>query len=148
MYQIEEHLIPLPGVVSNSLPIESSSEDDSCVEITSIVDENENELIQFASYLQINSDSDEDSEEDYPSTQPTALVNYSSSSDEENSLQLSHPYTSSNNSIVNITSSSTSAITNKRKRRQWTVNEKLYAIACFEKNNSKQQTAKQVGCDM
>ena len=34
----------------------------------------------------------------------------------------------------------------KRKRRQWTVNEKLNAIAFFEKNNNKRQTANDVGC--
>ncbi|CAF4521138.1 unnamed protein product, partial [Rotaria sp. Silwood2] len=129
---------------------ESSSDNDSCIEITSVVDENENKLIEWTSYLQLNSDSDEDSDENYSSTQPAPLVNYSSSessSDDENLLQSSHPSASSNNnSIVDITSSSTSTIINKRKRRQWTVNEKLNAIACFEKNNSKNQTARDVGC--
>lgn len=43
-------------------------------------------------------------------------------------------------------SSSTSIIVKKRKRRQWTVNEKLNANTCFEKNNSKRQTAEDIGC--
>ena len=77
MYQIEEHLAPLPGVVTNSLLDESSSDDDSCAEITSAIDENE--LIKWNTYLQLNSDSDDDSDENYPSTQPAPLVNYSSS---------------------------------------------------------------------
>jgi len=151
MYQIEEHLVPLPGVVTNSLLDESSSDDDSCVEITSVVDENENELIKWTNYLQLNSDSDEDSDENYRSTQPAPLVNYSSSessSDNENLLQSSHRSASCNkNSNADITSSSTSTIIKKRKRCQWTLNEKLNAIACFEKNNNKNQTAKDVGCD-
>ncbi|CAF4078456.1 unnamed protein product [Rotaria sordida] len=150
MYQIEEHLAPLPGVSTNSFLDKSSSDNDSCVEITSVVDENENELIEWTRYLQLNPNSDEDSDENYSSTQPAPLVNYSSSessSDGENLLKSSHPSASSNNnSVVDITSSSTSTIINKRKRRQWTVNEKLNAIACFEKNNSKSQTARDVGC--
>ncbi|CAF3810711.1 unnamed protein product [Rotaria sp. Silwood1] len=118
MYRIEEHLAPLPGVVTNSLLDESSSDDDSCVEITSVVDENENELIKWTTYLQLNSNSDDDSDENYSSTQPAPLVNYSSSessSDNENLLQSSHQSTSSNNnSNVDITSSSTSTIMKKR----------------------------------
>ena len=47
MYQIEEHLAPLPSVVTNSFPGESSSDDDSCVEITSVIDQNENELSTY-----------------------------------------------------------------------------------------------------
>ncbi|CAF4958033.1 unnamed protein product [Rotaria sp. Silwood1] len=122
MYRIEEHLAPLPGVVTNSLLDESSSDDDSCVEITSVVDENENELIKWTTYLQLNSNSDDDSDENYSSTQPAPLVNYSSSessSDNENLLQSSHQSTSSNNnSNVDITSSSTSTIMKKRKKRK------------------------------
>ncbi|CAM2699839.1 unnamed protein product [Rotaria socialis] len=86
MYQIEEHLAPLPGVITNSLLDESSSDNDSSVEVMSIVDENEYELIKWTNYLQLNSDSDDDSDDNYSSTQPALLVNYSSSessSDEE-----------------------------------------------------------------
>ncbi|CAF4920223.1 unnamed protein product, partial [Rotaria magnacalcarata] len=56
MYQIEEHLAPLPGVITNSLLDESSSDNDSSVEVMSIVDENEYELIKWTNYLQLNSD--------------------------------------------------------------------------------------------
>jgi hypothetical protein len=150
MYQIEEHLAPLPGVVTNSLLDESSSDNDSCVEITSVVDENEHELIKWTNYLKLNSDSNEDSDEIDSSTQPALLVNYSSSessSDDANLLQSSHRSPSSNNnSIVDNTSSSTSTIIKKRKRRQWTLNEKLNAIAYFEKNNNKHKTATELEC--
>ncbi|CAF1689537.1 unnamed protein product [Adineta ricciae] len=88
MYQIEEHLAPLPAIVTNSFLNESISDDDSCVEITSLVDEND--LIKWTTYLQLNSVSDEDSDENCSSTQPASLVNYSlseSSSDDENLVQ-------------------------------------------------------------
>ncbi|CAF1530970.1 unnamed protein product [Adineta steineri] len=150
MYQIEEHLAPLPGVITNSLLDESSSDNDSSVEVTSIVDENEYELIKWTNYLQFNSDLDDDSDDNYSSTQSASLVNYSSSessSDDENLLQSSHQAASSNNnSTVDTTSSSTSTTIKKRKRRQWTVNEKLNAIVYFEKNNNKSQTASDIGC--
>lgn len=151
MYEIEEYYPPLPGDVMHSFSDESNSDDDSCVEVTSVVDENENELIEWTNYLRIDPDSDEDGDEDDPSTQTKSLVNYpssESSSDNENSSQLSHQCASSNNdNITDISSSSTSNIIRKRKRRQWTVTEKLYAIARFEKNNSKHKTAKEIGCD-
>ncbi len=73
MYEIEEHLAPLPGVGINSLSDESDSDDNSCVEITSTIDENENELIKWTNYLHLNSD-DEDNDEDTPSTQSASLV--------------------------------------------------------------------------
>jgi hypothetical protein len=91
MYEIEEHLAPLPGVGMNSLSNESDSDDDSCVEITSTIDENEKKLIKWTNYLQLNSD-DDDSDEDTPSTQSALLVDYSSSdpsSDDENFSQSS-----------------------------------------------------------
>ena len=78
MYQIEEHLAPLPGVITNSLLDESSSDNDSSVEVMSIVDENEYELIKWTNYLQLNSDSDEDD----PLNQSATLVAYSSSEPE------------------------------------------------------------------
>jgi hypothetical protein len=34
----------------------------------------------------------------------------------------------------------------KRKRRQWSVKEKLYAIQLFEKNQSKHKTSNITGC--
>jgi hypothetical protein len=142
MYEVEEHLAPLPNVGKNSLSDGSDSDDDSGVEITSTIDENENELIKWTNYLQLNSDDDEDTDEDVPSTQFTPLVDYSlaePSSDDDNLLQSSHQPTSSNNNTLDSRSTSSSTIAKKRKRRQWTVAEKLHAIACFEKSNIKRQ---------
>jgi hypothetical protein len=148
--EIEEHLAPLLGVGTSSFFDESNSDDDSCVEITSIIDENENELIKWTNYLQLNSDSDENSDEDHLTTESVTLVGYSSSepsSDDENFSQSSHqPASSNNHNSIDVTSASSSTIVKKRKRRQWTVVEKLHAVSCFENNNNKQLTAKKMGC--
>ncbi|CAF2235543.1 unnamed protein product [Rotaria magnacalcarata] len=77
--EIEEHFAPISGADINSISDESDFADDSCDEITSNVDENENELIKWTNYLQLNSDSDEDNDQDYPLTQSATLVQYSSS---------------------------------------------------------------------
>ena len=53
MYQIEEHVVLLRGVVTKSFSDESSSDGDSYVEITSGFDENENKLFEWTSYLQL-----------------------------------------------------------------------------------------------
>ena len=107
-------------VVRRSLSDKSNLEDDSCVKITSAIDENENELIKWTNYLQLDSNSDENSDENYPSTRLISLGRYSSSkpsSDDENSSQLSYRCASSNNAnITYMSSSSTSDAIEKRKR--------------------------------
>ncbi|CAF5167542.1 unnamed protein product, partial [Rotaria magnacalcarata] len=47
MYEVEEHLAPIPGVDINSISEESDFADDSCVEITSNVDEEDDEETQI-----------------------------------------------------------------------------------------------------
>ncbi|CAF1019342.1 unnamed protein product [Adineta ricciae] len=86
---MDDYLAPIPHLNTESFSEESSSDDDSCVEITSNIDENEKELIKWSNYLQIDSNDDDDSDENYSSDQPTQLVNYStsgSSYDEENAV--------------------------------------------------------------
>ncbi|CAF1022433.1 unnamed protein product [Rotaria magnacalcarata] len=98
--EIEEHLAPISGVGINSISDESDFADDLSVEITSNVDENENELIKWTNYLQLNSDSDEDNDQDYPSIQSATLLQCSSleaSSDNENISQSSPQLESTNN---------------------------------------------------
>jgi hypothetical protein len=65
---MEDHLAPLPDLNAQSFPQESSSNDDSCVEVTFNVDKNVNELIEWASHLRIRSDSDQDNDENFSST--------------------------------------------------------------------------------
>jgi hypothetical protein len=145
MYQ-EEHLAPLPVADTQADSNNSDSDEDSNVEVTSNVDENESELVKWTTYLQING---EDSDEDDTSVQPSTLVSYSSSdlsSDNENLVLSSHPPSSNTHSNIVLSSTSPSTNVNKRKRHQWTVSEKLNAVTRFEKNNSKRQTAKETGC--
>lgn len=148
MYQIEdaeEHLAPLPRLPNHLSEDESDLDEDSCVEITSNVDETEIELMKWTDYLQINSSGDDDNSDDNDndddgSSLSTNLVPYSSSesSDNESTTRSSQgPGASINHSPIT---------TGKRKRRQWSVAEKLHAIAHFEKTNSKHQTAKYIGC--
>ncbi|CAF4165065.1 unnamed protein product [Rotaria magnacalcarata] len=116
--EIEEHLAPISGVDINSISDESDFAADSCVEVTSTVDENENELIKWTNYLQLNSDSDEDNDQDYPSTQSALLLQCSSSetsSDNENISQSSHQLGSTNNqNHIDIMPTSSSTIAKNR----------------------------------
>ena len=149
MAGFDEHLAPIIGVDKDSITDESDL-DDSCVEIASVVDENESELIKWTTYLQLNSSSDDDSGTGLTSTQSASLVQYSSSeesSDNECASQLPNEpasQASHNNSKVTIASPST--IVKKRKRQQWTVSDKLRAVDYFETTNNKHQTAKYMGC--
>ena len=60
-YDDVEHLAPLPrfGIVEE----DSNSSDDSEVEVTSLFDPDEHELIQLSTYLHVHSD-DDDTDED------------------------------------------------------------------------------------
>ncbi|CAF1347067.1 unnamed protein product, partial [Rotaria sordida] len=77
--EIEEHFAPISGVDTGSISEKSDFDDDSCIEIISNIDENENESVKLANYLQLNSDSDEDIDQDYSSTPSATLVDYLSS---------------------------------------------------------------------
>ena len=149
MAGFDEHLAPILGVNNDAMTDESDL-DDSCVEITSLVDENESELIEWTTYLQLNSTSDDDSGERFTSTRSASLVQYSpseDSSDNECASELpdeSASHTTHSSSKVTLASPST--IVKKRKRQQWTVSDKLRAVDYFETTNNKYQTAKYMGC--
>ena len=140
MAGFDEHLAPILGVNNDAMTDESDL-DDSCIEITSVVDENESELIEWTTYLQLNSSSDDDSGERWTSTQSASLVQYSPSEDSSDNECASHTTSSSK-----VTLASPSTIVKKRKRQQWTVSDKLRAIDYFETTNNKHQTAKYMGC--
>ena len=151
MYQVEEteeHLAALPCLTNHLNEDKSDLDEDSCIEITSNVDEMETELIKWTDYLQINSRNDDDDDNDDEVPIPSVnLVPYSSSeesSDNENTTRLIQGTKNSIDSTASINHSPIA--TQKRKRRQWSVAEKLHAIAYFEKTNSKHQTAKYMGC--
>ncbi|CAF1342265.1 unnamed protein product [Rotaria sordida] len=148
--EIEEHFAPISGVDTGSISEKSDFDDDSCIEIISNIDENENESVKLANYLQLNSDSDEDIDQDYSSTPSATLVDYLSSevSSDNGNISQSFDQLATSNKQCNIDPmfTSLSTIVKKRKRRQWTVAEKLHAVTCFEQNNNKHKTAQQIGC--
>ena len=141
MAGFDEHLAPIIGVNDDVISDEFDL-DDSCVEISSVVDENESELIEWTTYLQLNSSSDNDSGERFTSARSASLVQYSPSEDSSDNESASHTTQSSSK----VTLASPSTIVKKRKRQQWTVSDKLRAVDYFETTNNKHQTAKYMGC--
>jgi hypothetical protein len=137
----EQHLAPLCSDEDSSFDNYNSSDDDSSVEITSTIDECENELVRLSTYLQLESEDDNDDDQTFEWPAPPPSLLFSSSSDDE--LNDSQPIVLSTTSNANVDIQEKSM---KRKRRQWTVKEKLDAIALFDKNQSKRETAKKEGC--
>ena len=90
MEEIEEHLIPLRRVCANSPSDGSSSDDDSCVEVCSTIDESEMELIKLTKYLQMESAHDCESDRELPPVPPAILFDYSSSEVSSDAEGISH----------------------------------------------------------
>jgi hypothetical protein len=131
----EKHILSL-GVVDedSSFNDYNSSDDDSSVEITSTVDEYESELVRLSTYLQLESDDDggDDVDQDFEWPEPPPSLLSSSSSDVDE-LSDSHQVVLSTTSVNGVDIQEKSM---KRKRRQWTVKEKLAAVALFDKKQS------------
>ncbi|CAF2085496.1 unnamed protein product [Rotaria magnacalcarata] len=138
----EEHLVRFYADEDSSFDDHNSSDDNSSVEATSSIDECENELVRLSTYLQLESDyeNDDDQAIEWPEP-PPSLISPDSSDIEElcDSQQVISSATSFHND--NIQKKCT-----KRKRRQWTIKENLIAVALFDKNQSKRKTAKSEGC--
>lgn len=142
----EQHLEPLLGDEGSDSDSLDGSDDDSSVEITSTIDEDENELVHLSTYLHLNSEDESNDEQSFEWPDPPTPLSSSSSHDIEelnNTQEVA---------VVSATSDTSAAIINtkeksmKRKRRQWTIKEKLDVIALFDKNQSKRRTAKEKGC--
>ncbi|CAF3943886.1 unnamed protein product, partial [Rotaria sp. Silwood1] len=137
----EQHLAPLSADEDSRFDGYSSS-DDASVEVTSTIDECENELVRLSTYLQLESefDNDDDQAFEWPEPPPTLLSSSSSDIEElADSQQVVLSTTSFNNGDAQEKSK-------KCKRRQWSTLEKLDAIALFDKNQSKRKTANEKGC--
>ncbi|CAF3267855.1 unnamed protein product [Rotaria sp. Silwood2] len=137
----EQHLAPLSADEDSRFDGYSSS-DDASVEVTSTVDECENELVRLSTCLQLESefDNDDDQAFEWPEPPPTLLSSSSSDIEElADSQQVVLSTTSFNNG-------DTQEKSNSCKRRQWSIKEKLDAIALFDKNQSKRKTANEKGC--
>ena len=132
----EEHLVPISYHEDSYSDSCSSSDGSSTVEVTSTIDECESELVHLSTYLHLGSDFDDDnSEQDFESPEPpTLLSSCTSSSSDLEELSNSEQVTLSTTSVSN---SNAQGNCNKRKRRPWTIQEKLGAICSYEKNQNK-----------
>jgi hypothetical protein len=142
------HLAPLPCF--RTTEHDSSSSDDSEVEVTSLFDPDEHELIQMSTYLHVHSDdddTDEDGEEENNNRAPQGLVSYSNSDDSTDEFdRIETRISPSTSNALPILRSVLSTSSVKLKRRQWSVKEKLEALKTLEKNDNKYQTCKSHGC--
>jgi hypothetical protein len=129
---------------SNDLTSDScdSPDGDSSVEITSMLDECENELIRLSTYLQLETEDEDDDEQNFewPDPPPSLLSSSSSDIEELNGFQ---QVMVSTTPTINVNTGDKSM---KRKRRQWTVKEKLGIVRSFDKTQSKRETSKKEGC--
>lgn len=144
-----DHLATLPNI--SSTLHDSSASDDSEVEKTSSIDSDEHELVRLSTYLHVHSDdenTDDDSEAiSKPSQVPHMLVSYSISDDSADEFDVNQTHIPSSTNVrspVHQSISTTSSI--KSKRRQWSIQEKLTALATLETNKNKYQTCKIHGC--
>jgi len=139
---MDEHLLLLGSDEDSCSDDDNSSDDDSSVEITSNPDECESELIRLSTYLQLESgaDNDDDQTFEWPDPPSSLLSSCSSNDDQSNDSQQMLPPSTSNDN-VHAQGNST-----KRKRRQWTIKEKIDAVVLFEKNHNKRETAMKKGC--
>ena len=79
----EQHLEPLLGDKGSNSDSLDSSDDDSSVEITSTIDEDENELVHLSTYLHLNSEDENDDEQSFEWPDPPSLLLSSISDDIE-----------------------------------------------------------------
>ncbi|CAM2725583.1 unnamed protein product, partial [Rotaria socialis] len=128
----EEHLVRFYADEDSSFDDRNSSDDHSSVEVTSSIDECENELVRLSTYLQLESDYEngDDQAIEWPEP-PPSLISPDSSDIEE--LSDSHQVILSATSLHN---DNIQEKCTKRKRRQWTIKEKLIAVTLFDKNQS------------
>ena len=145
----EEHLCSVYESEDPNFDSGDSSGDDSSVEITSNFDQCESEWIRLSTYLQSESEDDVDhdspgdcDDEPFEWPDPPSCLSSPSSS---NSAQ---PAESDQSVLLSTTLANRVDIQRKsikRKQRQWSVREKLDAIALYDLNESKRATAKSKG---
>ena len=141
-----EHLAPLPSFGKNL--DDSTSDDDSEIEVTSVFDPEEHELIRMSEYLHVHSDEDDsDEEREQDQFSHRHLVCYSNSDDSTDGFDSTQTRVSPSAHTNPLPSQSTSDPSSfKMKRRQWSIREKVQAMATFEKNGNKYRTCKIHGC--
>ena len=136
----EQHLWSL-GLDSNSdSDMSIGNDSDSSVEVVFSIDDPEQELVSLSNCLRIQSevDVDDDNDDEWPQP-PSPLSSLSSDAEESNDPQQLFEKSGSdvNGGYENCA---------KRKRRQWSVKEKLDAVAAFEAVKNKRQMMHRKGC--
>lgn len=150
----ELHLLPFMD--NNDFNNSSSeSEDDESVEVVSNVDEEENQIVDMTKYLTFSSDDESEIDDNVNDIthNDTGLDSDSDIPDDdviENHASNECTTNSTSSSLIvaaNVSDSNTNINkTSKRKRRQWSIAEKLNAIKAFKSNGSKRRTAIEHGC--
>ena len=137
--------LSIPRATNSSDDSSSLDDEDSDLEVTSIFDEEDSELIRMGDGLHLVSD---DSDDELPilnhSTLSNGVHDQSSGDDEIADPDVSIQDSSPIGSICENETSGTPS--QKRKRRAWSIREKLRAIENYEKSHSKHLTAKAMGC--
>ncbi|CAF3620944.1 unnamed protein product [Rotaria sp. Silwood1] len=143
---VEIFSLSIPKLIDTNDDSSSSSSYDSDIEVTSTIDKEENELVQLGNDLCLNSidSSDDDMDIQDNSTIQSFPEVRTSEADENNGVNFAIDNSSSTTSSPRPEASTTPS--QKRKRRAWSVKEKLQAIENYEKSNSKHSAAKEIGC--
>ncbi|CAF4222768.1 unnamed protein product [Rotaria sp. Silwood2] len=155
-HECDENLLPLPCINDNEQESDSSAESDQ-LEIVSDAEDSENLLVRLNNYLNLDSADDTglSSDEDHKQNIKKFIDEDEHEKDDDSDNPIVSNITSSitphGNPIANIVHSQQSSSktigefgSSKRKRRQWSIKEKLFALNVLGKNvGNKQLTAHQ-----
>ena len=154
----EAHLLPISNTHKSIEDFDSSDSDDD-VEVVSNLDTQENELVDMSAYLRIGSSEESDDNHDDPSASTLMIGSTCSRSDSENEDHHIDSFGGASDSVtvssslslpptlaVDDTTVANASGTQKRKRRQWSVVEKLKVLNAYESSNSKHRSAVEQGC--
>lgn len=137
---MEEHLNPFHYDTDSESQDFDNSESDSSFEIASTINETENELVELSTYLHLESDEESNDDDDHFQWPDPPLLD-SLLPDHEDLINTDQELPTKEQDVHTIDDKST-----KRKRRQWSVKEKLDTIFSFQENENKRKTAKEHGC--
>ena len=133
------HLAPLPN--NKKTAQESSTSDDSAVEVTSSIDSYEHEPVSLNSYLHVHSDDDSTDGGgetlSKPIRIPRSLVSYSIPDESANEFDPNQMHAPTSTSV---------APSIRSKRRQWSIRETLLALVTLDTKKNKYKTCKIHGC--
>ena len=130
----ETFLLSIPDAINSSEY--SSSSDDSDIEVASTFDEQENELIKISNDLRLDSDSDESADDNatvLPQSMTSTHFDVDVHSSEDDEIPVDGAMVDNASSITsNNDTNAIGRVSRKRKRRAWSVKEKLMAVGHYE----------------